>query len=125
MSQENLIAHWQKGARDALKVAQSCFEDKIYDLALFHCHLAVEKALKSHYIKETGETHPKTHRLLELAQYTKLDWSSEEYRALAELTDFAIEARYADPERAQEIATEENCIRWIAETEKIINKLLQ
>src|SRR4051812_14793322 len=43
---EDVIAHWRKGAKNALRVAVLAHEDGEHELALFHCHLAVEKALK-------------------------------------------------------------------------------
>lgn len=124
MSQEELVQHWRRGAHDALRIAHLCLQEGVLDMTLFHCHLAVEKALKARYIQEKGEEHPKTHRLLELAHYLDISWTSEEMRALAELTDFAIEARYAEPERIHDIATEENCRHWLQETQMILSKLL-
>lgn len=43
----SMAQHWQNGALDALRVAKLCVENNQYELALFHCHLCIEKSLKS------------------------------------------------------------------------------
>jgi HEPN domain-containing protein len=39
--------HWNEESIDALSVAKSLYESKKYNYALFFCHLACEKCLKS------------------------------------------------------------------------------
>jgi len=51
MTQQEASDHWRKGAEDALVMAQLGHEHGKYALSLFHCHLAVEKALKALYTK--------------------------------------------------------------------------
>ena len=47
MTQEQAASFWQKGAQEELRSAQILLEHQSYAAALFHCHLAVEKALKA------------------------------------------------------------------------------
>jgi HEPN domain-containing protein len=121
MTQADLILHWQGGAHDAMEVAKFCHETKRYDLALFHCHLAVEKMLKATYISEYDHDHPFTHDLLQLGLSLKRQWSEEEKMLLAELTDYATSARYSDPAWAQKQATEEASSAWIIRTESFLS----
>jgi HEPN domain-containing protein len=96
MTREDHIAHWKKGAEDAIEAAEVLLREEKYSLALFHCHLGVEKLLKSKFLEEKQSAPPHTHDLLSLALELNLDWSEEEQRQLSDLTTFAIAARYDD-----------------------------
>ena len=55
MTEADVIAHWRKGARDALEMAQLALQAGKYDHALFNCQLAVEKALKAKIMEKNKE----------------------------------------------------------------------
>lgn len=114
MTREETIAHWQKGAKDALEVARLAHGKGKYSLALFHCHLAVEKALKAAFIADKDTAPPATHDLFDLAHTLKRSWQEDDRTALDALSDFAILARYGDETWEERQATEEASTRWIA-----------
>ncbi len=124
VTREDAVQHWQQGARDALESAKILCHGKQYASALFHCHLAVEKALKASYIAHHDKDHPHTHDLLQLALLLKSTWTLEEKTLLSELTDYAVAARYGDPSFTDQQATEENAVRWIEATEHFLGPLL-
>lgn len=124
MSQEATVKHWQQGAQDALEAAEALHKLGKYALALFAAHLAVEKALKAAYINASNQEPPPTHNLLLLAEEGQRSWTDEEKEHLSDLTDFAIDARYDDPEWAKERATKENSAYWIKQAQSFLKKLL-
>ena len=119
-----MIAHWRKGASDSLSLAKRAHTDGSYALALFHCQLAVEKALKALYMDERREAVPPTHNLVLIAGGLKHSWSVEERRELDYLTQYAVAARYDDPVWAEHEATAENSTHWLAVTERYLSNLL-
>ena len=61
------VENWLKQAQADLKSAKNCITSKDYYLAVFSCHQASEKALKSVYLSKLKEL-PKGHSLIYLAQ---------------------------------------------------------
>ena len=93
---EKQVAHWRKGANDALDDAQYLILGGRITLGLFAIHLALEKAIKAHVIKKTNKMPPRIHNLLSLAQLISLPLSAEQERLLAALNAFNIRGRYPD-----------------------------
>lgn len=124
MTEADVIAHWQQGARDALIVAQAAHEKEKYALAIFNAHFAVEKALKAKHMQEHKKDAPFTHDLFSLAQGLSRTWTAEEKKQLAYLTEYAVAARYHDAPWALREATEENSKRWLAISEGLLSSLL-
>ena len=110
MTKEDLVALWRKEAREALRVADLAYGDGIYWLTMFHCHLAVEKALKAAYLEERGEDPPRTHELLFLAEELDRKWSEGDVTLFDTLGELAVEARYHDPGWAEKQATKEEAL---------------
>ncbi|MDO8648888.1 MAG: HEPN domain-containing protein [Candidatus Peregrinibacteria bacterium] len=124
MTTADVIKHWRKGAQDALDAAKLLEADAKYDLALFHCHLALEKALKAAVMERTKKPHPKIHRLLSLAKLLQEDWSIDDQELFDKLSDFAVAARYDDPAWAEQYATAENSQQWIRRTSQFLSTFL-
>jgi HEPN domain-containing protein len=103
------------------KVAQREGE---HESALFHCHLAVEKALKAVYMKQHREEHPHTHDLAYLAGLVEHSLGTAEVESLKQLSEFVVDARYSDPYWAAEQATNDAAIHWIGVTERLLSLLL-
>src|SRR2546428_741604 len=97
----DVIAHWRKGAKDALRLANHAANDEIYDLALSHGHRPVEKALKAAIMEKPANPHPKVHALARLATAYGEDWPQEDRELFDALSDFAVAARYDDPAWAE------------------------
>lgn len=123
MTKDQTVAHWKHGARASLRLAELAHTEKEYALALFHCHLAVEKALKAVYILKIEGDPPPTHDLLLLASRLEQHWSSEDEESLANLTEYAVTARYDDIEWAEQEATKQNSDHWIAQVKHFLSLL--
>jgi HEPN domain-containing protein len=108
-----IIAHWRKGAADALEMATLAFGAAKYDHALFNCQLAVEKALKAAIMERTGKPHPRIHNLGQLAALVGETWTPEELQMFDALSAFAVAARYDDPPWAEQYASYVNASQWI------------
>ena len=124
MTTADVIKHWRKGAAEALDAAKLLAKDGKYDLALFHCHLAVEKALKAMVMESTGKPHPKVHNLSRLAQLIREDWSTEDRELFTTLSEFSVAARYDDPAWSDRYATAENAQLWIDRVTGFLSKNL-
>jgi HEPN domain-containing protein len=120
-----LVKHWRHGAKQSLRLATLAAEDGLYELALFHCHLAVEKALKAAIMEQSGEPHPKVHALLRLALLVHDDWSADERELFDALSEFAVAARYDDPDWAKRYATAATARTWIKRTTTFLSQHLR
>jgi HEPN domain-containing protein len=93
---EKLVTHWRNGALSSWEDALYLIKGKRVMLGMFAVHLALEKVIKAHVIKQTGSLPPKIHNLIRLAEIAKLDVDVEYRKVLAEINDFNIEGRYSD-----------------------------
>lgn len=127
MTQEEAVAHWQKRARAELTAAHILFEKgepDVYGEVLFHCHLALELAMKAAYIREKDMAAPFTHNLSELASFFPgVAWQNER-DAFDQITEYAVLARYGDPQWFVQHATKKNAARWLEKTEKFLSEIL-
>lgn len=124
MTTDQIVAHWQKRARDPLTVARLANGADDPADAIFHCHLAIERALKAEVMRTTGKQHPKSHDLLVLARLVPAEWGEEDESTFDALTDFAVAARYDDPAWEERYATRSEAARWIARTERFLSRIL-
>ena len=124
MTEADVIAHWRKGAQDALEAAELLHRGKKYALALFNLHLAVEKALKAQYMEECRKEAPPTHDLFLIAKTLTYPWTAEQERQLGYLTEYAIASRYDDPHWAEHEATQENSTLWLSIAKEFLSSLL-
>ncbi len=125
MSQEEIIKHWHMGAHDALDVARLLAQNGKYALALFHCHLAIEKALKAVFILEKNKNPPLTHDLSALAEQLSSHWSEQEEDLLDDLSGYSTAARYEDQRWHEQKATKDNVEMWLRNTNLLFAKLDQ
>lgn len=102
-----------QGAERAIHAAQNCMNSGDFELALFSCHLAVEKQLKSLYVTQNDADPPKTHKLIELCELVHIQLSEEDYDQLNGITAFAAFARYGNESWIEMEATKSNCEHWI------------
>lgn len=96
MSYQKVVAYWQEGAERDFKVAQGLSELGHYAYALFFCHLALEKMLKAVYVSQNKKHAPFTHKLVLLAEESKLNVTEKQKTVLDTITDFNLHTRYAD-----------------------------
>ena len=97
MTKQEHVAHWVKTASKDWKAVHDLYNTKNYMQALFWTHLVLEKLLKAHWIKDNeGNTPPKIHHLLYLAEKTKLSLSEEAIQFFYLMNQFQLEGRYPD-----------------------------
>ena len=88
---------WVNMTQDDLAAAQILFERDLRGPTVFHCHLAVEKILKAHWIEQNQAGQPpRTHDLIELLKGTNLD-IPQWHEFLGILSDQAVVSRYSRP----------------------------
>jgi HEPN domain-containing protein len=124
VTEADVVLHWRKGAKDALEAAELLHREGKYALAMFDVHLAVEKALKAAIMEKTRQPHPRIHDLLALADLLSRAWTDDEHDLFDSLSDFAVAARYDDPEWAAEHATRDATAKWIARASDFLRNFL-
>ena len=96
MNKKDIVDYWASEANESLQVAKHLFEKKDYSYSLFFGHLAIEKLLKSIYVKTKDENVPRTHHLIRLAKASNLNIPEDIAADLIRITAFNLEARYPD-----------------------------
>ena len=96
MDKKDIIDYWDSEAKESLQVAKHLFDKKDYSYALFFGHLAIEKLLKSIYVKRRDEDVPRSHNLPRIAKAANLTIPAERLVDLIRITAFNLEARYPD-----------------------------
>lgn len=105
-----------------MRLATLSADQRAYEFALFHCHLAVEKALKAAIMEKTRKPHPKVHNLDRLAFAIRDDWSEADRNLFDILSSFAVAARYDDPVWSEKFATAKNARKLIDQTSKFLSR---
>ena len=95
-----MIRHWREGSQKALTASGDLAEKGHYDFALFFGHLALEKLLKSKVVEIVDDFAPRSHDLLYLAGYAKINFDKTQEAQLASINVFNIEGRYAEEKLA-------------------------
>ena len=90
------ITHWRNSAAEDWSVAQDLVSRGKIRHGLFFAHLALEKTIKAHLCKDTGELAPKIHNLVRLSEKAGLKLSEDQIDLLAEVSEFNIEGRYPE-----------------------------
>jgi HEPN domain-containing protein len=90
------IEYWIQGAEDDLLTADLLIREKRILHGLFFCHLVIEKAIKAHVVKATGELAPRTHNLIYLSEKTDLEFDNETEIFLGILMKYQLQGRYPD-----------------------------
>jgi len=88
------IAYWRAGAEEDWAVARELLDRGRVRHGLFLAHLALEKVLKAHVCRQTGELAPRIHNLVRLAELTAIELQQEHLDVLAEMNAFNVEGRY-------------------------------
>lgn len=123
MTASETIKHWRAGACEAFKWAKKMARDKSYALAVFHFHLAIEKALKAYYMEKLNKPAPYTHSLIHLAALLPVKWTDKELADLQEITPFSAQGRYDDIGWVEEQATKTFTEKWIPKTNYFLSRL--
>jgi HEPN domain-containing protein len=90
------IEYWINGAEDDLITASLLIQEKRILHGLFFCHLVIEKAIKAHVVKTSGEVAPRSHNLIYLSEKTELEFDNETEIFLGILMKYQLQGRYPD-----------------------------
>jgi len=121
MSQfEKTISYFRESSEKDWAIAQRLFISKDYAYALFFCHLALEKLLKSIVVATTDKAAPYIHDLAKLATIVGMALDEETEKSLEEITDFNIATRYDD----EKIGFYKKCTKPYAEKYMEITRTL-
>lgn len=88
---------------------------------LFFAHLALEKLLKAHVCKQTGDLAPRMHNLVRLAEAAHLTVDDAKLDVLAVMNAFNIEGRYPEslaeptslPEAEEYMKAAKEVLNWL------------
>lgn len=122
MDVERQIAYWRDGSATALRSVPTLMGGEFWSEALFWTHLAVEKALKAHVVKETRAVPPYIHNLVRLAEIAALPLAPEQIQLCKDLSLYQRLCRYEDqaiPEPDKAVA-----VRLVEKSEEIRRWLL-
>ena len=96
MNVQKQIDYWRSSGEEDLAAARSLLESGHPRHGLFFAHLAIEKMLKAHVAKATGEVPPRIHDLLRLADVAGVSLPHERRQFLARFQQYCLEGRYPD-----------------------------
>ena len=124
----DLVKSWFKFADDDILVAQQLmrYEDPVLRSICFHCQQAVEKYIKGFIIYLDGDfsfTHDISRLLNELKVYER-DLNLDDL-SLDQLTAYAVETRYPDPENAISLEKTKEAILIALEVRSIILQIIK
>jgi HEPN domain-containing protein len=112
------IEYWISSAKSDLDTAELLIRESKFVHGLFFCHLAIEKVLKAHVIKDTGEIPPKTHNLVYLLDLTKIDFDEGYEDFLGILMKYQLEGRY--PDYNPILPAKEKVFEYLNKTKKML-----
>jgi len=96
LNREKHISHWRQGAYEALETAEFLAKGGRRQFALFFCHLAIEKLLKSKVVAATEREAPRTHNLIYLSQLAGIELDEDTGIRFSRINSFNLEGRYAE-----------------------------
>lgn len=97
MNKLDYVKFWMLSAEKDWTVAENLFSKGNYPQALFFGHLALEKMLKAHWVRDNMEDYPpRIHNLVRLASQTKLSFTTDDLLFLDKMNDYQMEGRYPD-----------------------------
>jgi len=117
------IDYWRKGAAEEWALAEHLFLSDHMRHGLFFLHLTLEKIVKAHVCKKTGDIAPKDHNLARLSDKAMLPISEEDRSFLAAMTRFNIESRY--PDSYEELPSDASVMEIRQNSERIYKWLLE
>ncbi|MEO5330631.1 MAG: HEPN domain-containing protein [Magnetococcus sp. YQC-5] len=90
------ISYWCIGSEEDWEMAEIAMEKGKIRHSLFFTHSAMEKLIKAHVMRVTGDLPPKIHNLLILMKRANLPIEQNINEWLTELNSYCLEGRYTD-----------------------------
>lgn len=124
MDTEGQITYWCIGSDEDWDVAVELLKAKKIRHALFFLHLAMEKMLKAHVCRATGEQPPRIHDLVRLANRAGLDLPEAWLLLLGRMNAFCLMGRYPGNPTTQNISPD-IAHRYLREAQEVRTWLQQ
>lgn len=124
---DKVVAHWVERAEYDLETAKAMLDTARYLYVAYMCQQAVEKLLKAIMAYQGKENVP-VHNLIRLSEFAEIkdNLNAEQFKFLAELTPYCIEARYGNyKESLSEIINKEKAKEVYQKTQEIFRWLYQ
>ena len=118
MDVEKQIAYWINGAISDLETSDILIKNNKDLNGLFFCHLALEKALKAHFVKIHTAIPPRIHNLGVLLDKTGINVSKEDDEFIGMIMNYQIEGRY--PQYYPQIPSKAVVLDYLKKTKKIV-----
>ncbi len=118
---DEITKKWLSRAKYDLYTAKAMLTSRRYLYVAFMCQQSLEKILKAIIVEQNGEA-LRTHNLVRLAELAGVyNGMANEFQVfLADLTPFAIEARYGDyKEKLTEIIDSKMAVKYLNKTKKV------
>ena len=112
------IEYWINTAKSDLDTAELLIRESRYSHGLFFCHLTIEKGLKAHVVKTTGEIPPNSHNLIYLLELADIELDESDEDFLGILMKYQLEGRY--PDYNPVIPTKEKVLEYLNLTKKML-----
>ena len=124
---DKIVGHWVERAKYDLETAKAMLDTARYLYVAYMCQQAVEKLLKGIMAYQGKENMP-VHNLIRLSELAEIkdNLNSQQFKFLAELTPYCIEARYGDyKESLSEIINKKKAKEVYQKTQEIFRWLYQ
>lgn len=115
------ITYWRDGSNEDIEVAKELVGLGRTRHGLFFAHLSLEKMLKAHVCRATGDLAPKIHNLVRLAELANLTFSKNRQRFLAGFDMYQLEGRY--PDRLPAPPAQDEALQAVQQVEEILQWL--
>lgn len=123
---EKHIACWIEGSEEDWTVSVDLQKLGRPRHSLFFAHLSLEKILKAHVCRSTGDLAPRIHNLVRISELAGIELSEDQKGFLAEMNAFNLEGRYPSPSTPQMPAGSLNkYMNKISETRKWLMSQLE
>ena len=120
---EKQIEYWRGLVNKDLAFAEKLIvRDSETAYGLFFVHMALEKIIKAHVVRQTRTFPPKNHNLVALVNLGKLNLSQEQSDFCGKINVYNIEARY--PGIFAESPTVEKASQYLAYAKELISWLI-
>jgi len=121
MDVEKQVDYWRSGSEEDIAAAEALVSKGYLRHGLFFAHLAIEKILKAHVTRKTGDVPPRIHNLVRLAELAGLTLDIERVDFLRRFNLYQLEGRYPETSEAlldteaanQRLMSAKETVEWL------------
>ncbi len=122
---ETQIRHWRDSSLEDMEVARILIAKNRIRHGLFWAHLTLEKMLKAHVCRKTGDLAPRIHNLIRLSELAGLEMQEDQNEFLGMVNEFNMEGRYGEnPEEIPAMTKVQDILKQVEEMVGWLNRAL-